>query len=163
MVLVTCNKVSEEQPFNGRKSPGPEPQDLALCSSSATVCAAILAKSLPSSSYKISMGKENKVLSRPQRVVWASAVEHRDINSTSTELPWGKKWDNAPNVTDEMSRETDRRYLLLFAIVRSLPILKLCEREYFVRVPFPRRLTSCYLRSMTSKFTLGFRKTLKNI
>lgn len=69
-MLVTRNNVSEEQPSNGRKSAGPEPQDLALCSSSATVCAAILAKSLPSSSYKmISMGKENKVLSRPRRVV----------------------------------------------------------------------------------------------
>lgn len=66
MMLITCNKISEEPPSNVGKSTGLEPQDLASSSSSAMVSMGILAKSLSFSSYKmISLGKKNDVVSQP--------------------------------------------------------------------------------------------------
>lgn len=102
------------------------------------------------------LGKVEKCLiSTSERAVWMSAMENGDINSTSTHCREEEMRRYTKVNRQGVSSEVNKYYPLLFAIERSLSILKLCKRKCFARVQFPKTLISCYLRTMTFKLTLG--------
>lgn len=135
-MLIPCNKTSEEPRSNDGKSTGLELQDLASSSSSATAPWLFWPSPFhfPLTRW---LAWERTAMSclNQWSVVWASAIQNENNNSTcpGEEMSRCTKGDN-------VSRVIDKHYLWLFATVRSLLILKLCKREYFARVQFPRRL-----------------------